>query len=57
MPTLPENKNTIAQIAEASETFSNVAKEVMLEKSDAKASANIDSLLKMASLFANLTMT
>jgi hypothetical protein len=58
MQTLPESKNTIAQIAEAAEAFSSkVVESVMLVKGDAKVATDIDSLLKMASLFAESTMT
>ena len=57
MPKLPESKNTIAQIAKATETFSKVIEGVTLEKVDAKAETDIDSLLKMARLFAESTMT
>jgi len=57
MQTLPESKNTIAQIAEAADTFSKVVEGVTLEKVDAKAATDIDSLLKLARLFVESTMT
>jgi hypothetical protein len=57
MQTLPESKNTIAQIAEAAESFHSKASEDVTLGKDVKASVDIDSLLKMASLFAKLTMT
>ena len=56
MSKLPETKNTIAKISEAAETFSKVI-EGTQEEVEAKALSDIDSLLKMASLFAESAMT
>jgi len=55
MQKLPESKNTIAQIEKAAEAFSYKVVEDVI--SEAKAATTIDSILKMASLFAELTMT
>jgi hypothetical protein len=57
MQTLPGTKNTITRIAEAAETFRATVENVQLEKKFAKSSTDIDSILKMASLFAESTMT
>lgn len=57
MLTLPETKNTIAKISEAAEAFRATVENVQLEKKCAKPPTDIDSLLKMASLFAESTMT
>jgi hypothetical protein len=57
MQTLPETKTTIAKIAEAVDAFSGIVENVRLDKKCAKPPTDIDSLLKMASLFAESTMT
>ena len=57
MQTRPETKNTITRIANAAEAFRATVENVKLDEKCAKLPTDIDSLLKMANLFAESTMT
>lgn len=56
MQTVPENKITIAKIADAVEAFRSAASDAAQGTTSKKKEVDLDSLLRMANLFSESTM-